>query len=101
MSDTERALVDEIDKRKRLAKRLEEYEQPDDALLRIGAPALPFLEQVEWMRKRLEKCEATLKRYADPKNWGRFRQDGPLDAWDCDDEDAWNGPDLARAALEE
>ena len=61
MNGTERALIAQIDKTKQLEKRLEEYGQPDDALLRIGAPAVPFLEQVEWMRKRLEQCEAALR----------------------------------------
>lgn len=50
--------------------------------------------------ERLEKCEAALERYAHSGNWGRAKRDGPVDLWICCDEEAWNGPDAARAALE-
>lgn len=43
--------------RERLEKVEAEWQKPDDVLLRIGAPAVPFLEQVEWMRKRLAAIE--------------------------------------------
>jgi len=45
-------------------------------------------------------CREALERYADPKNWARGRIDGPIDRWDSCEADSWNGPDLARAALE-
>lgn len=56
----------------------------------------------EIMRRleRLEKCEAALKIYAAEENWQRGRRDGPIDLWICCDEESWNGPDAARAALE-
>lgn len=56
--------------------------------------------EIRYRLERLEQCEETLRRYANEANWFRSRPNGPIDTWECSDEDAWNGPDLARAAVE-
>jgi hypothetical protein len=46
------------------------------------------------------RLRAVLAVYADTRHWKRSRLNGPIDEWISLEDDEWNGPDLARAALE-
>lgn len=50
--------------------------------------------------QEIERLRNVLWQYADARNWKRSRRDGPIDEWMCLRVGAWNGPDLARTALE-
>jgi hypothetical protein len=60
----------------------------------------PERDKVEaQLRAELEEALRVLRVYANPCNWRRARQNGPIDLWESTNPEEWNGPDLAAAIL--
>lgn len=57
-------------------------------------------ERISALERENVGLRVALRRYESPANWGESRPGkGPMDLWLCLNEDGWNGPDYARAAL--